>query len=97
MPETSRPNPAEQTSRFPLSPFDVAVVGAGRVGGSFARALAAAGHNVIAMLRRDDDPSPIARADVVVIAVPDDALIEAAGVVARVGRSGAAVVQTGRG
>lgn len=94
MTETSRPNPAENTSRYPISPFDVAVLGAGRVGGSFARALAAAGHNVIAVLRRNDDPSPIARADVVVIAVPDDALAEAAGVVARLGRSGAAVVHT---
>jgi predicted short-subunit dehydrogenase-like oxidoreductase (DUF2520 family) len=70
------------------------MLGAGRVGGSFARALRAAGHTVMAELRRDDDPSPIARADVVVIAVPDDALATAAALVARLGRSGAAVVHT---
>jgi len=92
--ESPRPSTAEHPSQKPTPPFDVAVVGAGRVGGSFARALRASGHTVIAELRRDDDPSPIARADVVVIAVPDDALVEAAGVVARIGRSGAAVVHT---
>jgi predicted short-subunit dehydrogenase-like oxidoreductase (DUF2520 family) len=88
--DSSRPSTAEQ----PDPPFSVAILGAGRVGGSFARALRAAGHTVIAELRRDDDPSPIARADVVVIAVPDDALTAAAALVARVGRSGAAVVHT---
>jgi len=72
----------------------VAILGAGRVGGAFARALRIAGHKVIAKLRRSDDPSPLARADVIVIAVPDDALAEAAGVVARLGRNGAVVVHT---
>src|SRR5439155_410731 len=72
LPETSRPSQANVSP--PTSPFTVAVLGAGRVGGSFARALRAAGHDVLAELRRDDDPSPIARADVIVIAVPDDAL-----------------------
>jgi len=75
-------------------PFSVAVLGAGRVGGSFANALRAAGHDVIAELHRDDDPSPIARADVIVIAVPDDALPGAVAVVERLGRAGAAVVHT---
>ena len=65
MPETSRPSQANVSP--PTSPFTVAVLGAGRVGGSFARALRAAGHDVLAELRRDDDPLPIARADVIVI------------------------------
>jgi predicted short-subunit dehydrogenase-like oxidoreductase (DUF2520 family) len=70
------------------------VLGAGRVGGAFARSLRAAGHDVIAELHRDDDPSAIARADVVVVAVPDDALASAAALVGRLGRSGAVVVHT---
>jgi len=78
----------------PSSPFAVAVLGAGRVGGSFAKALAAAGHDVVAELRRGDDPSPVARADVVVIAVPDDTLTDAANIVAHIRRAGAAVVHT---
>lgn len=94
MTEPSRPSTAEQSLQGPTPPFGVVVLGAGRVGGSFARALRAAGHTVIAELRRDDDPSAIARADVVVIAVPDDALTAAAALVARLGRSGAAVIHT---
>lgn len=88
----SRPSPAELSP--PSSPFTVAVLGAGRVGGSFAKALRAAGHDVLAELRRDDDPAPIARADVIVIAVPDDALAEATAAVARLGRAGAVVIHT---
>ena len=90
MTETSRPDQANP----PLPPFDVAVLGAGRVGGAIARALRAAGHDVIAELHRDDDPSPIARADVIVIAVPDDALAGAAAAVARLGRAGSVVIHT---
>ncbi|HVL32450.1 MAG TPA: Rossmann-like and DUF2520 domain-containing protein [Actinomycetota bacterium] len=78
----------------PRAPYDVAVVGAGRVGQSFARALERAGHTIVAELHRDDDPSPISSASVVIISVPDDALFEAAGVVARLGRPGAVVVHT---
>ena len=70
------------------------ILGAGRVGTSFARALERAGHSVLAELGRADDPSPIARANVVVIAVPDDALFEAAGVVTRLARPGAVVLHT---
>ena len=76
---------------LPVPPYDVVVVGAGRVGSSFARALERAGHRVLAELRSTDDPSPIAEADVVVIAVPDDALPQAVAMVARLGRSGAVV------
>lgn len=78
----------------PTPPYDVVVVGAGRVGGSYARALERAGHRIIAELHRDDDPSPIASADVVVIAVPDDALREVGALVARLGRAGAAVLHS---
>ena len=78
----------------PVPPYDVVVVGAGRVGGSYARALERAGHTIVAELRRYDDPSPLARADVVVLTVPDDALGEAAGMVARLGKAGAAIVHS---
>jgi predicted short-subunit dehydrogenase-like oxidoreductase (DUF2520 family) len=70
------------------------VLGAGRVGGAIAQAARAAGHDVIAELHRDDDPSAIARADVVVISVPDDALAPAVALVARLGRAGAVVIHT---
>ena len=78
----------------PRAPFQIAVLGAGRVGTSFARALERSGHVVLAELHRGDDPSPIERADVVVISVPDDSLFEAAGVVARLAKPGTAVVHT---
>lgn len=97
MHETPRPFSAQHPSQLPLpprAPFNVVIVGAGRVGRSFARALRAAGHTILAELRREDDPSPIAGADVIVIAVPDDALFEAAGVVARLGHRGAVVLHT---
>lgn len=88
------PISGEHPSTPPVGPFSVAVFGAGRVGGAFARALRAAGHTVLAELHRDDDLSPVSRADVIVIAVPDDALEGAADAVARLGRSGAVVVHT---
>ena len=93
---TARPDPAaaEPSLPVPTAPFDVVVVGPGRVGGSYARALERAGHRVIARVGRDDDPSPIAHADVVVITVPDDALIEVAAMVARLGHAGAVVVHS---
>jgi len=78
----------------PARPYDVVVLGAGRVGGSYARALERAGHTITAELHRGDDPSPIALADVVVIAVPDDVLGEAAGLVLRLARAGSVVVHT---
>ena len=78
----------------PRAPFDVAVIGPGRVGGSFAAALERAGHRVVARIGRADDPSGVSEATVVVIAVPDDALAESAGVVARLARPGTVVVHT---
>jgi predicted short-subunit dehydrogenase-like oxidoreductase (DUF2520 family) len=92
-----RPFSAEHPSTLampPGRPFTVAVLGAGRVGTSFARALERAGHSIVAELHRDDDPSPIGDANVVVISVPDDALGEAAGVVERVARHGTVVLHT---
>jgi predicted short-subunit dehydrogenase-like oxidoreductase (DUF2520 family) len=81
-------------SPLPARRFSVAILGAGRVGGSIAAALRRAGHQVVGELRRNDDPSPLTRANVIVIAVPDDALEEAAGVVARLGRPGTVVIHT---
>lgn len=72
----------------PLLP-SVAVIGPGRAGGSLARSLLAAGVQVTAMATRDGGPHPVPdglgvptctvseildRADVVVLAVPDDAV-----------------------
>lgn len=96
MDQVPRPSPAGEIvpPAPPSRPFEVVVVGAGRVGGSYARALERAGHRIVAELHRTDDPSPIASADVVVLAVPDDALRQAAGMVKRLGRSGAAVVHS---
>jgi predicted short-subunit dehydrogenase-like oxidoreductase (DUF2520 family) len=91
---TAQSGPLRGDLSPPASPFSVAVLGAGRVGGAFANALRAAGHDVIAELHRDDDPSPIARADVIVIAVPDDALPGAIAVVERLGRAGSVVIHT---
>lgn len=78
----------------PEPPFDVAVLGAGRAGGAFARALEGAGHRILAELHRTDDPAVVSRARVVVIAVPDDALAAAAATVAARMAAGAAVVHT---
>jgi predicted short-subunit dehydrogenase-like oxidoreductase (DUF2520 family) len=92
----SRPTEAEPSTSalLPRAPWDVVILGAGRVGGSFAKALRASGHRILAELHRKDDPSTIAKADLVVISVPDDELFEAAGVVARLGRSGAVIAHT---
>jgi predicted short-subunit dehydrogenase-like oxidoreductase (DUF2520 family) len=60
----------------------VRVVGPGRAGGALARALASAGWTVADPVRRADDPAAAARGvDLVVVAVPDDAV---AGVAAAV-------------
>ena len=78
----------------PARPFDVAIVGTGRVGGAFASALRRAGHRIVAELGRTDDISRVSGASLVVIAVPDDALNEVAAAVARSIRPGTAVVHT---
>lgn len=89
-----QPSAAATLPAPPAPPYAVVVVGAGRVGTSYARALERAGHTILAELHRDDDPSVIARADVVVLAVPDDSLGEAAGMVARLGKAGAVIVHS---
>lgn len=94
---TPRPFSADHPSQRllpPQAPFDVVVLGAGRVGTSYARALESAGHTIVAELHRNDDPSPIATASVVVVAVPDSALKEAAGFVARLAHPGTVVLHT---
>lgn len=78
----------------PAHPWRVCVLGAGRVGGSFARALERAGHEIVGELRRDDDVSALAEANVIVIAVPDDLLAAAVATVDRVAKPGAMVVHT---
>ncbi len=92
-----RPFSAEHPSSYPLpprAPFDVVIVGPGRVGSSFAAALERAGHRILARIGRADDPGAIANANVVVIAVPDDALAETAAVVARLAHPGTVVMHT---
>ncbi|WP_295014040.1 Rossmann-like and DUF2520 domain-containing protein [uncultured Microbacterium sp.] len=66
-----------ETSPFlPAAPDRrIAVVGAGRLGGVFARALREAGFTVIGPLRRDD---PIPAVDVAILCVPDAAIRDAA-------------------
>ncbi len=60
----------------------VFVYGAGRCGGTLARALTAAGHEVATWTRSDGgEPNGLADADVVWITVPDDAIAEVARVV----------------
>lgn len=71
-----------------------AVLGAGRVGGSFARGLESAGHDVVAALGRSDDPSVLSGADAIVIAVPDAALAAAAATAARHMRPAVVVLHT---
>lgn len=53
----------------------IGIVGRGRVGGAFARAFAAAGDEIV-HLGRGDDRAPLSSCDVVIVAVPDDALHE---------------------
>lgn len=50
--------------------LSVVVVGAGRVGGSLARGLEAAGHRILGLLGRDE-PLRIEAAELVMVAVPD--------------------------
>lgn len=96
MTDNARPSTggAVSSPALPARPFAVGLLGHGRVGGAFAGALEAAGHRVVARLRSADDPSSLADADVVVIAVRDGALAEAAAVAARHVRAGAVVLHT---
>lgn len=66
-------------------PRRVGIVGNGRVGGAFARALASAGDEIVATIGRGDPLELLADSDLVIVAVPDDALD-------RVGRAVAAIV-----
>jgi len=64
-------------------PAAVAVVGRGRVGHSLARALAASGITVTSLGRqRDAWPAAIRTADLVLVAVPDDAIADVAAALA---------------
>lgn len=56
----------------------VGIVGNGRVGGAFARALAAAGDEIVAVIGRGEPLDALAGADVVILAVPDQALVQVA-------------------
>lgn len=98
MTEPDRPSAGGASSSeapsLPARPLDVAVLGAGRVGGSFARALRAAGHRVVAEIRSGDDPARLSQANAVVIAVPDDALSQAVATAARRMPPGAVAVHT---
>ncbi len=61
----------------------VRIIGPGRAGSSLAAALSAVGWEVLPLLRRGDDLTGAATgADVVVVAVPDDAVAEVAAAVA---------------
>jgi predicted short-subunit dehydrogenase-like oxidoreductase (DUF2520 family) len=75
-------------------PLDVAIVGAGRVGGAFARALRRGGHRVTAMLGRTDDLGAVSGPSVVIIAVPDDSLASVAQEVGALIPPGAVVAHT---
>ncbi len=115
MTEFARPSPGGAFSSgldgAPPGAFEVAVVGAGRVGCSIGRALAAKGHRIVAASTASPSSAGRVRdalgdvpltspgdaalgADVVVIAVPDDALASVAAVVANGLRPGAAVIHT---
>jgi len=70
------------------TPLRIGVIGAGRVGSALAAAFAAAGHDVTVATRRGT-PSPArvaARAGLIILAVPDDAI---AGLVADLAGAGA--------
>jgi predicted short-subunit dehydrogenase-like oxidoreductase (DUF2520 family) len=73
----------------PLRVHTVGIVGAGRVGGIMAAALADAGYELAGVSSRSHGPSPAdlaARVDLLLLAVPDDAL---AALVARLAAAGA--------
>jgi predicted short-subunit dehydrogenase-like oxidoreductase (DUF2520 family) len=73
----------------PLRVHTVGVVGAGRVGGIMAAALADAGYELAGVASRSHGPSPAdlaARVDLLLLAVPDDAL---AALVIRLAAAGA--------
>jgi predicted short-subunit dehydrogenase-like oxidoreductase (DUF2520 family) len=56
------------------APRRLAIVGPGKVGQTLARALEVAGYSVEALVGRHDDRAPVARADIVLLTVPDDDL-----------------------
>ncbi|MFN2613964.1 MAG: DUF2520 domain-containing protein [Actinomycetota bacterium] len=64
------------------------------MGGSFVPALRGAGHRVVAELHRGDDQSGLARATVIVMAVPDDALDDVVRAVATHARPDALLIHT---
>lgn len=72
----------------------VGIVGNGRVGGAFARALAAAGDEIVAVIGRGEPLDALATADVVIVAVPDDALDAVAAAVCVVAAPHALLVHT---
>jgi predicted short-subunit dehydrogenase-like oxidoreductase (DUF2520 family) len=74
----------------------VLVIGPGRVGSALARALAAAGEEVLAVAGRGPLPPSLADADAVLVAVPDGALGEVARALAASGivRADAAILHT---
>ena len=75
-------------------PRRIGIVGHGRVGGAFARALAAAGDEIVATIGRGDALDGLATADVVIIAVPDDALDRVGAAVSAVVPPSALLVHT---
>lgn len=113
MTEFARPSQRGASSSAVPGASEVAIVGAGRVGCSIGRALAARGHRIVAAAVASGFPASIARvrealgevpiasphdaalaADVVVVAVPDDALETVVAEVAGGRRPGATVVHT---
>jgi len=69
--------------------MDFRVIGPGRAGSSLREALVERGWTCLGVLGRDDDPAPTARGvDLVILAVPDDAI----GAVARAIEPGPAVI-----
>jgi len=110
MTEFARPSPGGAFSSQ-AGASEVAIVGAGRVGCSIGRALAAKGHRIVAASTASSASAARVRqmlgdvpvttpedaalaADLIVIAVPDDALGDVAVAVARGARPGATVIHT---